>query len=74
MVTLVRESDDPYRCTTGAESLRVVANSERRMPDEYIAADGADVTGAFVRYARPLLGDPLPQHVRVQTQFVQPGR
>lgn len=65
MVTLVRESDEPYRCTTGVAPLHAVANAERRMPDEFIAPAGNDVTEAFLRYARPLIGEPLPAHARL---------
>ena len=31
------------------------------MPDELIADSGTDVTEAFLRYARPLIGEPLPR-------------
>ena len=35
MVTLVRDSDPVYRCTTGLVELAKVANLQRTMPDEY---------------------------------------
>lgn len=62
MVTLVRESDEPYRCTTGLADLELVANAEKLMPDEFIAESGNDVTAAFLEYARPLIGGPLPEY------------
>jgi 6-phosphofructokinase len=65
MVTLVRESDEPYRCTTGVAPLQAVANAERRLPDEFIAPAGNNVTEAFLRYARPLIGAPLPVHAHL---------
>jgi hypothetical protein len=38
----------------------VVANSERTFPEAWIAPSRTDVTDAFVRYARPLIGDDWP--------------
>lgn len=66
MVTLVRESDDPYRWTTGLAPLEKVANAERRVPDDFISPDGNDVTAAFLAYARPLIGGPLPPYARLE--------
>jgi 6-phosphofructokinase 1 len=65
MITLVRESDRPYRCATGATPLERVANRQRLLPDEFIAPGGQGLTAAFERYARPLLGDPLPTYARL---------
>lgn len=65
MVTLVRESDEPYRCGTGLAPLGEVANHQRRLPPEFIAADGWGPSPTFERYARPLLGDPLPHYARL---------
>ena len=62
MVTLVRESNDPYKWSTGLADLELVANAEKNIPDEFIAADSNDVTEAFFEYARPLIGGPLPEY------------
>lgn len=70
MVTLVRESDDPYRCTTGLVEAEKVALAEHKMPREYIDEEGFHITDAFRRYAMPLLGDPLPHYVRLKKIFV----
>ena len=70
MVTLVRESNDPYRCTTGLAPLEAVAHAEKRVPDEFISEEGNDITPAFLEYARPLLGGPLPSFVRLKLQPV----
>ena len=56
MTNLVRRGDDPYVCEVGATPLTEVANRTRTLPDEFIGADGRDVTPAFRRYALPLLG------------------
>ena len=61
MVTLDRESDDPYRLSYGSAPLASVANHERPMPDEFISEDGMDVTEAFDRYLAPLVGE-LPEY------------
>jgi len=70
MITLERVSTDPYRCETGLADLEDVANAERPVPDEYINADGNDVTPAFIDYARPLIGDPLPPYARLALEPV----
>jgi 6-phosphofructokinase 1 len=66
MLTIVRESDEPYRCTIGQAPLAAVAHGVRRLPDEYIAPEGNFVTPAFLTYARPLIGGPLPEYARLQ--------
>ncbi len=66
MVTLVRESNQPYRCTTGLADLDKVANAEKVMPKEFINEAGNDVTEAFLEYARPLIGGPLPEYGYLQ--------
>jgi 6-phosphofructokinase 1 len=66
MVTLVRTSDEPYRCTTGLAPLAAVANRSRPIPSEYLGPGAAEpVTAAFVDYATPLLGGPLPAFVHL---------
>ena len=70
MVTLVRQSNDPYRWTTGLARLEDVANAERLMPDEFLNAEGNNVTQAFLDYARPLIGPPLPPVARLKKYMV----
>jgi 6-phosphofructokinase 1 len=62
MVTLVRESNSPYRCTVGLVDAAQVANAEKKLPDSYLSENGTDVTQAFFDYARPLIGAPLPEY------------
>jgi 6-phosphofructokinase 1 len=66
LVTLVRESNSPYRCTTGLADVEAVANAERPVPDEFINAEANFVTPAYLEYARPLIGGPLPAYVRFE--------
>ncbi|CDH43259.1 6-phosphofructokinase [Candidatus Contendibacter odensensis] len=41
-------------------NLADIAAKTRRLPDEFINADGNNVTNAFRNYLRPLLGDDMP--------------
>ena len=66
MITLERVSQDPYRCDTGLAPLEEVANAERPVPDEFISAEANDVASAFIDYARPLIGGPLPPYARLR--------
>jgi len=60
MVTLVRESDVPYKCTTGLADLRDVANGEKKVPKEYINDRGNHITDAMRDYVRPLVQGEAP--------------
>jgi ATP-dependent phosphofructokinase / diphosphate-dependent phosphofructokinase len=66
MVSIVRESSNPYRWSLGTAPLAEVALGAKPMPDEFITADGMFVTPACVEYLKPLVG-PLPEYVRLET-------
>ncbi len=78
MVTLVRESDDPYLCGYGLTNLEKVANGEKHLPTEWITDDGLLVTQEFADYAMPLIqGETqppmqsgLPRYVRTAKHFI----
>jgi 6-phosphofructokinase 1 len=72
MITLVRESNSPYRVTTGLAPLEEVANAERPVPPEFINQRGNFVTERFLAYARPLIGGPLPPYVRLGAKRIAP--
>lgn len=59
MVALVREPGDTYRVGTKLVSVQEVMLNERTMPDAFINEAGNGVTEAFVRWAEPLIGEPL---------------
>lgn len=64
MITLDRNGDDPYQCGTSAYDIHAIANVERKVPDEWITADGTDLTEDYVKYARPLImGELMPLYV-----------
>ncbi len=73
MVTLVRESSAPYKCSTGLAPLADIANGEKLLPKDWIAADGISMKQEFLDYARPLIQgevpivfeDGLPKYVRL---------
>lgn len=66
MVSLVRESDDPYSCTTGLAPLEKVANAKKDIPADYISSEGNDVTEKFIQYVKPLAGSLLPSYMRFE--------
>ena len=66
VITLERTLGARYACTTGTAPLEAVGSKVKRMPPEYLDPDNHFVTQAFLDYARPLLGDPLPHYGRLQ--------
>jgi len=58
-ITLMRQSENPYRSTTGPIPLAQVANPEKKLPESMIAASGNAVVTEFRRYALPLIADTL---------------
>ena len=65
MVSIVREPGPVYRSTTGRVPLEKVANAVKKVPDEFIADEGNDVTPAYLDYIGPLTGGPLPPYARL---------
>lgn len=66
MVTLVRQDEPAYHCTTGLVELEKVANRQHLLPDAYVTDDKTMVTPAFYKYALPLIGGPLIEHPRLE--------
>lgn len=65
MITLERDAGSEYHASTGTIPLEIVANQQRRLPDEFINASGHGMTPAFEQYLAPLLGGPLPTFLRL---------
>ena len=57
MATILREPGPGYRVRYDKVPLRVVANSARHVPAEWIAENRIDVTDDFIAYAKPLIGE-----------------
>ncbi|MEN8718790.1 MAG: 6-phosphofructokinase [Oceanococcaceae bacterium] len=75
MMSIVRESSQPYRWHVGEAPLEQVANVEKPMPREFISADGFHITDACREYMLPLIAgeapppygpDGLPAYVRLK--------
>jgi 6-phosphofructokinase len=60
MSTILRDAGDIYQVRYDKVALDLVANSERSLPGAWIAESRVDVTDAFVKYARPLIGEGWP--------------
>ncbi|HEY7122378.1 MAG TPA: 6-phosphofructokinase [Ktedonobacterales bacterium] len=71
MITLVRQPGPDYACTTGLADLEAIANAQRLLPNEFLTPQGTGVTQAFFEYARPLIGEALPRHVRLKKALVR---
>lgn len=63
MVALARENAPEYHCETILVPLEDVARTERKVPPEFIDSERRFVTEAYLRYARPLIGNVQP-HAR----------
>ena len=74
MVTLVRQPGYGYQCTTALAPVEDVAGKVKVLPPQYIDASQGLVTKAFVEYARPLIGGPLPRYMTVSQQPSSRGR
>ena len=71
MAAIVRDADDPYRWHIGEAPLEQVANVERKMPAEFIGADGFSITPACRRYLQPLIqGEHYPPYRNGLPDFV----
>jgi len=56
MPVIVRKSSQPYRWSIGEAPLCAVANQEKKLPRNFITADGFGITAACRRYLLPLIG------------------
>ncbi|MBU4562513.1 diphosphate--fructose-6-phosphate 1-phosphotransferase, partial [bacterium] len=70
MSTIIRKPGGIYKVTYDKVPLDVVANSERKFPQEWISIDKVDVTDEFVEWALPLIGTSLPRFAKFKEIFV----
>ncbi len=74
MPVIVRKSSAPYRWSIGEAPLEKIANQEKKVPRNYITADGFGITAVCRRYLGPLIGgedyppyrDGLPVYVELK--------
>ena len=79
MPAIVRKSSKPYKWTIKAVPLEKVANVEKKMPRNFITADGFGITAACRRYLEPLIAgedyppyrNGLPDYVRIKGAAVK---
>ncbi|MFE0502440.1 6-phosphofructokinase [Lysobacter soli] len=80
MPVIVRTSDMPYRWKVEAAPLSQIANHEKKMPDDFIRADGYGITAPARRYLEPLIRgeapppygrDGLPKYVSLKQTLVE---
>lgn len=79
MPVIVRQSNRPYRWTVGVAALADVANVEKKMPADYITADGFGITRKCRTYLEPLIQgedyppfkNGLPDYVRLKNVAVR---
>jgi 6-phosphofructokinase 1 len=78
MPAIVRGSDRPYRWKIGVAPLEKVANVEKKLPRDYITADGYGITAKARGYLSPLVRgesappfrDGLPSYARLKNVAV----
>ena len=79
MPTIVRTSSKPYRWKIGVAKLTDVANVEKKMPRDFITADGFHITQKCRNYLAPLIAgeayprfeNGLPRYVRLKNAAVK---
>jgi 6-phosphofructokinase len=79
MPTIVRVSSKPYRWKIGVARLTDVANVEKKMPRDFITADGFHITQKCRNYLAPLIAgeafppfeNGLPKYVRLRNAPVK---
>jgi 6-phosphofructokinase 1 len=79
MPTIVRTSSKPYKWKIGVAQLKDVANVEKKMPRDFITADGFHITAKCRNYLQPLIAGEayppydagLPKYVRLKNAPVK---
>jgi len=66
MVTLVRQKELLYHCTTSLVELAQVANKQLLIPNDYMNNSKTMVTRAFYEYALPLIGESLNHYPTIE--------
>lgn len=80
MPVIRRKSQNPYTWTIEAAPLANIANHEKKMPANFIRADGYGITPAARKYLQPLIEgeafppyrpDGLPDYVRLKNKLLK---
>jgi len=63
MPIIVRKSSKPYRWGIGEAPLAAIANKEKKLPRNFITADGFGITRLCRQYLQPLIsGEDYPPY------------
>ncbi len=73
MMIFVRKTTEPYEVTISSADIKGIANEIKKVPDEYINAEGNGITDAGIKYLLPLIkgeisqiyDDGMPRHVKI---------
>lgn len=72
MPTIERVSDTPYQWRIGVAALQDVANREKKLPREFISADGFRITATCRAYLQPLIqGEAYPPYKNGLPNYVR---
>jgi len=79
MPAIIRKSSKPYRWKIEPVQLADVANVEKKVPRNFITADGFGITAACRRYLAPLIAgedyppyrNGLPDYVKIRGKAVK---
>lgn len=78
MPIIIRTANRPYRWEIGKTSLADIANIEKKVPAEFISADGFGITKSCIEYLAPLIDGEdyppyehgMPRYVRLKNQLI----
>ncbi|MCL5674433.1 MAG: diphosphate--fructose-6-phosphate 1-phosphotransferase [Candidatus Omnitrophica bacterium] len=73
MSTILRKPGRTYNVIYDKIPLTVVANSERKFPEEWVTSDRIDVTDDFVKWAMPLIGGNIPEFADFRESYAKKG-
>ena len=79
MVCYARKEGDTYECEYTVVPLELAANTEKKVPLEWITDNGTNISDEFVKYALPLIQgetdmikeDGLPRFARLKKVLVE---
>lgn len=69
--SIVLERTGDYSVNYRLTPLEEIAGKTKYMPNEFINASGNNVTDAFIKYARPLIGSGFPQPHRLRAPMAK---
>jgi len=71
MASILRKPGNNYEIEYSAVPLDKVAGSGRKFPSKWISKNKVDVTDEFIKWAMPLIGDPLPSFAEFKEIYAE---